>query len=83
MIQRMERAGHVERRSDPEDRRVSRVYLTESGRAVFAQLRKVFVKVEVKTFAGFSADEREMLECLLQHVRENLLTVVPADGPCT
>ena len=34
MIQRMERSGFVERRSDPEDERLSRVYLTERGRAL-------------------------------------------------
>jgi len=34
MLQRMERAGLIERRPDPEDARVSRVYLTERGRAL-------------------------------------------------
>ena len=32
MVIRMERAGFVERRTDPDDQRVSRVYLTERGR---------------------------------------------------
>jgi DNA-binding MarR family transcriptional regulator len=34
MLQRREKAGFVERWPDPEDRRVSRVYLTEAGSAV-------------------------------------------------
>src|SRR5438876_9373344 len=32
MVIRMERAGLVERRTDPDDQRASRVYLTETGR---------------------------------------------------
>ena len=35
MVQRMERAGFVERRADPADERLSRVHLTEAGRALY------------------------------------------------
>ncbi|MEA3309301.1 MAG: MarR family transcriptional regulator [Chloroflexota bacterium] len=82
MVQRMERAGHVARRSDPEDQRVSRVYLTESGRAISAQLHEVFVEIEAETLAGFSAEEQIELERLLERVRENLLMAASTNAPC-
>ncbi|HID90050.1 MAG TPA: MarR family transcriptional regulator, partial [Anaerolineae bacterium] len=34
MVSRMEKAGFLERRPDPSDQRISRVYLTPSGRAI-------------------------------------------------
>lgn len=73
MIQRMEKAGHVGRRDDPDDLRISRVYLTEDGRAVHAQLQAVFRAVDTETFAGFTSEERAQLEQLLRKIRSNLL----------
>lgn len=40
-LDRMEQAGFVERRSDPDDRRVIRIYLTERGVALERELRSV------------------------------------------
>jgi MarR family transcriptional regulator, organic hydroperoxide resistance regulator len=37
LIDRMELAGWVERRADPEDRRANRLYLTEAGRKRLAE----------------------------------------------
>src|SRR3954447_21697006 len=34
MVMRMEQSGFVERKTDPQDQRVSHVYLTELGRSV-------------------------------------------------
>jgi DNA-binding MarR family transcriptional regulator len=74
MIQRMEKTGYVERRDDPDDLRISRVYLTEAGRAVHAQLKAVFETVNAGTFAEFTPEEQAQLEQLLMKVRANLLS---------
>jgi DNA-binding MarR family transcriptional regulator len=79
MIQRMEKAGYVERRDDPEDQRVSRVYLTADGKAVHAELQMVFKAVDAETFAGFTPEERAELEQLLRKIRVNLLEATRAD----
>ncbi len=71
-LKRMERAGFLERRSDPEDQRVSRVYLTDAGREIRGAVERVWAELEEQTFQGFSAKERETLERLLQRVHENL-----------
>lgn len=72
MIQRMEKAGFVLRRSDPADERISRVYLTESGRAVRASVQAVWDQMEAETFQDFSVEERVVLRCFLQKIHQNL-----------
>jgi DNA-binding MarR family transcriptional regulator len=75
MLQRMERAGFVERRPDPEDQRVSRVYLTEAGRAVRAGVQQVWRRLEEEAFAGFTPEERALLRRFFVQIRENLMHV--------
>ncbi len=79
MIDRMERSGFVRRQGDPADQRVSRVYLTEQGQAVQAELGRLFGKIEQETFAGFTMEERLLLRRLLLHVRENLARATGAE----
>jgi len=73
MIQRMEKAGFVERRPDPQDQRVSRVYLTDAGRAIRAQVHQVLDALEDEIFAGFTLEERVLLRRFLLQIRENLI----------
>ena len=72
-IKRMEKAGFVERRDDPSDQRVSRVYLTDAGRQIRARVQAVWAEMDQEVFAGFSEEERALLRRLLVRVRENLL----------
>ena len=65
-------AGFIERIPDADDQRISRVYLTEKGRAVRSQVDEVFRTLEEEMLAGFSQEEREQLLNLLQRVDENL-----------
>lgn len=71
-LKRMERAGFVERRSDPTDQRLSRVYLTDVGREIRGAVEGIWAELEEQTIAGFSETERETLERLLERVCENL-----------
>jgi DNA-binding MarR family transcriptional regulator len=75
MLQRMEKAGFVERRPDPGDQRVSRVYLTEAGRAVRAGVQQVWRQLEEEAFAGFTLEERVLLRRFFLHIRQNLQDV--------
>jgi MarR family transcriptional regulator, organic hydroperoxide resistance regulator len=72
MLQRMEQAGFIERRADPEDARVTRVYLTERGRSLEQPVLDVWKKLEAQTVAGLSATEQALLSRLLQQVSANL-----------
>jgi DNA-binding MarR family transcriptional regulator len=75
MIQRMEKAGFVERRHDPDDQRVSRVYLTESGQAVREGVQQVWRRLEEEAFAGFTEEEGVLLRQFFLRMRDNLTQV--------
>jgi DNA-binding MarR family transcriptional regulator len=76
MIQRMEKAGFVERRADSEDQRVSRVYLTEAGHAIRAAVDEALSTLEGESVVGLSEEERDQLYRLLIRVRDNLAHAV-------
>ena len=73
MIKRMERTGFVERSQDAEDQRVSRVYLTDAGRNIRDAVEGVLRELEEQTFAGFSSEERALLDQFLLRIRNNLM----------
>ena len=72
MLQRMERAGLIERRPDPDDARISRVYLTQRGRALEQPVLEVWKQLEAQTVAGLSPTEQALLCRLLMQVAANL-----------
>ena len=74
MIKRMEKAGFVARRPDPADERVSRVYLTDAGRAIQDRVQRVWREIEEQSFAGFEDQERDLLQGYLGRIRDNLLS---------
>ena len=71
-LRRLERDGLVDRRTDPDDQRVSRVYVTGKGRALEAPVRGKWSQLESESFAGLSAEERMLLRRLLLQVYRNL-----------
>lgn len=73
MLKRMEKAGFVNRRPDPEDQRVSRVFLTKAGHDIQSDLQHVWRTLEAEAFAGFTLEERVLLRRMFLQVRENLL----------
>ena len=78
MLQRMEKAGFIERRSDPRDERVSRVYVTEAGRAIRDQVERVWREDQACALAGFSEAELTDLSAYLTRIRDNLLADQPS-----
>jgi len=72
MLHRMERCGLVERRQDAADGRISRVYLTEHGKALEKPVLQIWQQLEERTLAGLSAVERALLRRLLMQVHLNL-----------
>jgi DNA-binding MarR family transcriptional regulator len=74
MVQRMEKAGFVERRADPSDERLSRVYLTAAGHDVRTAVEEVWGAFEAQIVAGFSEQEVALLRSLLMRVCRNMET---------
>jgi DNA-binding MarR family transcriptional regulator len=70
LIQRMTNLGLVQRRPDPNDKRVQRVYLTERGRELQC-LTAPLEEVNARVLQGFTADEQEFFIRLLKRALHN------------
>jgi DNA-binding MarR family transcriptional regulator len=69
LVDHLEEAGLVERRPDPEDRRVRGLHLTRKGRGVLERAGKIAIDYETRLCAGINREEREMLIDLLQKLQ--------------
>ncbi|GHO98443.1 hypothetical protein KSF_084910 [Reticulibacter mediterranei] len=72
VVQRMERAGLVQRRADSDDARISRVYLTEQGRALCEPAWQMWLDLEQQLTEGLTEAERVLLHRLLATIATNL-----------
>lgn len=73
LVDRMEGDGLLERRPDPEDRRVTRIVLTEAGEARFAEASALHREMVREVFTSHvSAEEAEMIRDVLERVKERL-----------
>ena len=69
LVDHLEEAGLVERRPDPEDRRVRGLYLTRKGRGALERAAKIAIDYETRLCAGINREEREQLIDLLQKLQ--------------
>jgi DNA-binding MarR family transcriptional regulator len=74
MIDRMEANGWVERRTEPDDRRVKRVYLTVEAERVHKRIWRVAEATVDDALAGLSASESRQLMTLLSRVKRTLVS---------
>ncbi len=73
LLDRLGEKGWIERRSDPNDRRVKRVYLTGEVETLMQTMRAMAAEVRGQAFVGIDATEQETLIGLLVHIKGNLL----------
>jgi MarR family transcriptional regulator, organic hydroperoxide resistance regulator len=66
ILQRMERGGLVHRVADPVDQRVTRVYVTDTGREAIGSLRAGFAEYVSRTVALLPEDDRRELSRILR-----------------
>jgi len=71
-LQRLEAAGLVERVDDPEDQRISRVFLTSEGREIAQPLQETMQMLTDHAFAGFEEDETVAFRSFLERIAANL-----------
>jgi DNA-binding MarR family transcriptional regulator len=74
MIDRLEEAGHVERRRDPTDRRAWRIYLTDTSRPLLDKLHAIADDLFVEALHSVDAPTRTLFSATLQQIRQNLTT---------
>lgn len=68
----LEAAGLVRRTAHPDDRRATRVELTEAGLELYADLREVVVEFDRRLTAGLDTSELERLRELLGRLEQNV-----------
>ena len=67
----LEKNGYVRRESDPDDKRILRVYPTEKALALQPSIGVTLADWNELITKGFSEEEKETLEALLIRVMEN------------
>ena len=72
LLDRLEARGWIERRPDPVDRRAKRVFLTDTGRPLIAEMQERARHVHRQMVEGFTPDERDLLVDLLSRAKKNI-----------
>lgn len=72
VVQRMERAELVRTAPNPDDGRITEVWLTDLGRARLAKARAATAPIYEAAIKGFSAEEFDQLNGLLGRLFDNL-----------
>ena len=71
-LDRLEAAGWIERRLDPNDRRVRLLYLKDLGRTILGKLQKLGIETKAEAVIGLSATEQDALIDALTKIKTNL-----------
>jgi DNA-binding MarR family transcriptional regulator len=68
IIDRLVKRSLVERRPDLRDRRVNRIYLTEEGQHLEAELRQQMVDMNKEVLSAFSEEEVKKIKQILKRI---------------
>jgi DNA-binding MarR family transcriptional regulator len=80
-IDELERAGLVERRRHPTDRRAHALHITELGQSTLAQGRQLAKRAQDELLAPLSPDERKQLHDMLLRMALAFESAGANDGP--
>jgi DNA-binding MarR family transcriptional regulator len=78
-VQRLERAGFVRRRPDPDDGRATLVESTPAGLALRGRIERLWTELEVDTVGDLTASQQQRLVHDLQYVEANLTSATTDD----
>ncbi len=79
IVDRLEEKGWVERRAEPSDRRVKRIYLTEQGARIHAAITPLADATVRDALAGLTMAEQARLVALMGKVKTQLTTLAASD----
>jgi DNA-binding MarR family transcriptional regulator len=71
-IRRLEKAGWLERGSDSDDKRISRVYISEAGSQLVKEINMTSKEIDNWVFKGISEAEMCLLKRILIQLIQNL-----------
>lgn len=73
LVDRLQEAGLVTRRPDPDDRRAFRLYLTPAAGPLLEQMWELAAETRNEAMAGLEQDREQALIEALRHMKQNLL----------
>jgi DNA-binding MarR family transcriptional regulator len=73
-IKRLERGGYIYKVTDEKDQRVSRLYLTDAGKAVCTKCKAIIDHMNLEIFDDFTIAETQLFKNMLEKIRTNILT---------
>ena len=71
-VKRMEKSGFIIKKKDAEDRRLTRIYLTEAGHEIKTRVDEIEKEIEEQILDGFNDEERILLRRFFVQIRNNL-----------
>ena len=72
LLSRLEQKGFIELHTDPEDRRVKRIYVLEKGIQCHEVMHDTILQNEQRMVEGFTQEEQEIFSDLLQRAIRNM-----------
>jgi DNA-binding MarR family transcriptional regulator len=80
IIDRLAEKGWIERRPDPSDRRINRIYLTSAGSRVHAAIWPIAQAIVDDALSGLADADRRRLAELMAEVKDKLLEMAECDA---
>ena len=80
LIDRLEASGHVERRFDPEDRRVRRIFITPRGDEVLEKMMGVSRELNRFIFRDITEAQVKIAEAVMHQMKSNLRDMLEGSG---
>jgi len=72
LIDRLEGRGFVERRADPDDRRIHRLHLLPAAQPILDEIARYKESMNAEIFDGISEGDKSLLVDVLLHIKSNL-----------
>lgn len=69
---KLEASGYIEKEASETDNRVNTLTITEKGRALVLESKRIFDELDAETFGGISAEEMTALIATLKKMYANL-----------
>lgn len=76
----LEKRGYIRREIDPQDKRILRVFPTDAVLEMLPDIRGVLAEWNGKILDGFTEEEKEQLESLLNRVMNNAMCWADGDA---
>lgn len=71
-LQKLEANGFIEKKDDPNNKKIKRLFATEKGKNVYPFIKRENEHSDLVALEGFSEEETEAAYQLLQRIRKNI-----------